>query len=324
MASGAILIGFALIWIIQPVYELSALLLVKFGQQQVYRSPVGLDATPIAAGGSQLSDDMVNTQVQMLQSRDVIEPVIKKISIARLYPDIVENQQSVNTPRSIAGLSHYIVEAQKYFSGLCQSIIPSYVTWSSGGSEMDRAVRRFTSDLSIQQARASLLIQVRYRNPNFTLARVALEDLIQEHRDVSAAIDGNEQVKFYASALVQTKQKLENAEIVLNRFRSEVGVVAFKEQQPMLLQQRQKVEEEHGSLTRLLAGVERRNAKLVQQLGTLPGSVTAYTETHSAYIRLELLGLSGILSLLVWSKRFSRAKQNAPRWVDVYRRHRSS
>jgi uncharacterized protein involved in exopolysaccharide biosynthesis len=278
----SVLLGLAATLLTQPVYESATLLLVRFGQQQVYRTPVGPDSNPIAPADSQLSDNMVNTQVQLLQSRDVIEPVIERIGIARLYPDIAGQQVSEIASPPTAGWLRILGSPARYVNKLYWSIAPPYLKWFSRGSEMDRAVRQFLTDLSIQQARASLLLQVTYRNPNPALAQLALTRLIEEHRRLSAAVDGGERARFYASALVQMQSKLSDAEARLNRFRSEVGVVAFKEQLSMLLQQRQKLEEQRGSLIASLAGVDRSNTKLLQQLKALPPNVVAYTETHTA------------------------------------------
>ena len=270
--------GLASILLIAPEYQSNALLMVRFGQQQVYRSPVGSDSALIAQGGSDGSVDMVNTQVQLLRSRDVIEPVIQQIGLARLYPDLVKEQPAGS---QLAGpASHGItVGWQKAFQ-FYRDVMPTYMT--TGDSAMERAVRRFESDLTVQQARASLLLQVSYRNRDPLLAREVLEKLIEMQRQVSATLDGNDQTKFYTVSIEQTRRSLLDAGDRLTQFRLQQGIIAYKEQLPILLQQRQGLQQDRERLDQALQGVEQRNLKLAKQLAALPANVTAFTDTQAS------------------------------------------
>src|SRR5262245_27126603 len=70
----------------QPLYEAESSLLVRIGREYIYRPEDGRTET---ARTPSLSE-MVNSEVEILSSRDLAEQVVREIGADRLYPELVE------------------------------------------------------------------------------------------------------------------------------------------------------------------------------------------------------------------------------------------
>ena len=84
-----------------PLYEAESSLMVRIGREYVYRPEVG--RTEIASRTPSLSE-MVNSEVEILSSRDLAEQVVRELGVERLYPDIHELQEDPGIEVEIAVL----------------------------------------------------------------------------------------------------------------------------------------------------------------------------------------------------------------------------
>ena len=79
-----LVIGYSLV--MTRSYQASARLLVKSGREFQVRSDPN---QPVAASPSVTKQEIVNSEIQILTSRDLVEAVINKIGADRLYPPSV-------------------------------------------------------------------------------------------------------------------------------------------------------------------------------------------------------------------------------------------
>src|ERR1700691_3466852 len=76
-----LVIGYS--YLLTPYYEATASLLVKTGREFQVRSDPN---APIASVPSTTKQEIVNSEIQILTSRDLVEAVVEKIGAAKLYP----------------------------------------------------------------------------------------------------------------------------------------------------------------------------------------------------------------------------------------------
>ena len=74
-------------FLMAPTYEAKSSLLVKFGREFIYRAEVG-DKAPMIAFNQ---EEAINSEINILTSRDLVERVIKTIKLENIYPDLVAN-----------------------------------------------------------------------------------------------------------------------------------------------------------------------------------------------------------------------------------------
>jgi uncharacterized protein involved in exopolysaccharide biosynthesis len=148
-----------------PYYEATTRLLVKSGREfQVQSDP----NRPVASVPQTTKQEIVNSEIQILTSRDLLEAVINQVGIDRLYP-------------GSAG-----------WFGL-----------GSDASALESAVRKFYADLKASPVELSDVIEVTYRNPDHALAVEALGTLIDLYQKKHAVMFSDPRYKFLEQ---QTKQ----------------------------------------------------------------------------------------------------------------------
>ena len=77
----ALVIGYS--YMLTPYYEATTRLLVKSGREFQTRSDPN---QPVVAVPSSTKQEIVNSEIQILTSRDLVEAVVNKIGAGRLYP----------------------------------------------------------------------------------------------------------------------------------------------------------------------------------------------------------------------------------------------
>lgn len=69
-----------------PIYESTAVLLIKFGREMISRPEVGDRETLVSRESA-----LINVEIQILRSESVIDGAIQALSVERLYPELFEN-----------------------------------------------------------------------------------------------------------------------------------------------------------------------------------------------------------------------------------------
>src|SRR5579864_5324187 len=127
-------------------YEASTRLLVKSGREFQVRSDPN---QPVASVPSATKQEIVNSEIQILTSRDLVEAVIRKIGPERLYPGSV-----------------------------------GWLAWlrstpaADDPAVMEQAIKNFYDNFKASPVELADVIEVTYRNPSHDLAVQALNTLV--------------------------------------------------------------------------------------------------------------------------------------------------
>ena len=65
-----------------PMYEATSLLLIKFGREYVYQDDVGGGAGVVPRG----RETLINSEIQILRSAEVVKGVVETMGVEALYP----------------------------------------------------------------------------------------------------------------------------------------------------------------------------------------------------------------------------------------------
>jgi uncharacterized protein involved in exopolysaccharide biosynthesis len=164
----AVFFGLALLVIgwsytLTPYYEASTRLLVKTGREFQVRSEPNQQVASVPSATKQ---EIVNSEIQILTSRDLIEAVINKIGADRLYPG-------------------------------------SGGWFASQGSKTEAAIKKFYDDFKAAPVELADVIEATYRNPNHDIAVQALSTLVDLYQKKHAEMFSDQRYKFLEE---QTKQ----------------------------------------------------------------------------------------------------------------------
>jgi uncharacterized protein involved in exopolysaccharide biosynthesis len=145
-----------------PMYKAESSLLVRIGREYIYRSEVGRTD---AARGPSLSE-MVNSEVEILSSRDLADQVVTEIGYQNLYPELVELEAD---PRIAA----------------------------------EKAVLKLRGAASIRPVLESSVIKVGFEHPVPVLAADVVNLLVERFTDKHLEVFGEERAGIVEAQLVQ-------------------------------------------------------------------------------------------------------------------------
>lgn len=253
--AACVLLAVAVTLVMKPVYQSDSVIVVKFGREFIYRSEVGEAANqPIPTSAS--TEELLNTLVQLLQSRDIARATLTAVGVERLYPDL---------------------------------LLPN------GQPDMTKALERFGRAFSARPLRSSNVVQLSFQNPDPALAESTLSTLIQIFRDRSLSIYANSQTEFFRQQNEQAQSRMVAAADKLADFRARYGALAYENGLPLLLQQWADFSALVARTDADLAAVTDRVTNLRKQAAATPAEVTAHVDKEPSRVvddaRTKLLNL---------------------------------
>jgi uncharacterized protein involved in exopolysaccharide biosynthesis len=160
-----------------PYYEASTRLLVKSGREFQVRSDPN---QPVASVPSTTKQETVNSEIQILTSRDLVEAVIRKIGPERLYPSAVG-----------------------WFGWLRSRAA------ADDPKVMEQAIKNFYDNFKAAPVELADVIDVTYRNPSHDLAVQALNTLVDLYQKKHAEMFSDPRYKFLEQQTRQYETQLD-------------------------------------------------------------------------------------------------------------------
>lgn len=211
-------------FVMTPVYEATATILVKIGRENVYTP-----TTPAAGGGSQVlfdssREERLNSAAEMIKGRNLIEKVIGDLGLKKIFPD------SDKKPLfALPSLS---------------TLLPSATTHAS--SPLEKATLDFAEQLEVETIKKSDLIEIRYQHEDPAVAAEVVNKLIDAFLEHHLRVyQQNREYNFFDDQVNLLKQRLEESERELEAFRQKNSISSLQEQRSLLLKQASELETEH-------------------------------------------------------------------------------
>jgi uncharacterized protein involved in exopolysaccharide biosynthesis len=180
-----------------PSFEAKSRLLVKFGREYVTIPEVG----GIPPFLSLKQEEVINSEIQILTSRELIENVIRTMKVETLYPDLAGNPPAKMSP-------------------------------------LDAAILKFINGLAVEGIKKSNVIEVSFRHENPRTAADAVNLLVSLFKEKHLQVFSNPQFSFLERQFAIYESKLRESGDRLERFKNAYGVHAFDEQRSLLIRQR--------------------------------------------------------------------------------------
>jgi len=183
-----------------PYYQASARLLVKSGREFQVRSDPN---QPVASVPSVTKQEVVNSEIQILTSRDLLEAVINKVGPDRLYP----------------GSSGWF--------GL-----------GSNQSATEAALRHFEQDFRAAPVELTDVIEIGYRNADRTLSIETLNTLIDLYQKKHAEMFADPRYKFLEQQTKQYEEQLDAVTQKITQIKTSEGLFDVEAQRAKLIDDR--------------------------------------------------------------------------------------
>jgi uncharacterized protein involved in exopolysaccharide biosynthesis len=183
---------------IAPAYKSEALLLVKFNS----RAPMA-DTVAGAAIQAQSTErrEVMNSQAQILRSRDLLREVVAAVGVARLYPKLADD------PPEDADIE-------------------------------DAAAERLAKDLDIEPTKETNVMQVSLLNRDAATAAAALGTLVERFQARQSDVFLNPQSTFLRDQLDEARRQLSKSQAAVEEFKAGSGISSLEEERTLLLRLR--------------------------------------------------------------------------------------
>ncbi|MFZ1746075.1 MAG: Wzz/FepE/Etk N-terminal domain-containing protein, partial [Nitrospirales bacterium] len=184
-----------------PIYRAESSLMVKIGREHMYNAEVG-DHSPKMAFDLQA---VVEPEIKILTSRDLIKKVVETIGVKNLYPEILEMDKLTISPLEVA---------LTYFPG----------------------------NLSVDRPGKSNVIVVGFEHQNPQVAAQVVNLLSEFLKEKHLAIFSNPQTSFLEEQVQTLRKNLEQSETALQEFKRENGISSILDQRNLFFNQRQTID----------------------------------------------------------------------------------
>jgi uncharacterized protein involved in exopolysaccharide biosynthesis len=248
-----------------PRYLAEAEILLQSGREyQIV--PNARETLPVAPYTTK--QEIINSEIEILRSRDLIESVIKTVGLGHLYPDIVRGGDSETAQMNTA---------------------------------VDRFLRTFASDA----VTLSNVIQIKYWHPNRDIAIDTLRQLINVYQQKHVDVFGDKQSQFLGTQTSNYEKQLEQVTQQITDLKTSQQLSDIVYEREQLIQDRSDVEAKLRDLKSQAISAHRQIDYYTSTLKSMPEMILANQNSADAVetAKSKLLDLRN--QLLQLQQRFS-------------------
>ena len=197
MVSLSVLIGLVLCFLLPPVYEARSTVLIKVGREYVSNAEPGNSRALLSLE----QQEVLNSEIQILSNRELIEKVVTLLDVKTLYPELAKKSTSKISPREAS-----ILQVEKH--------------------------------LSVSGVKKSSVIEVSFQHEDPKVAAKVVNLLIELFREKHLKVFSDPQSSFLEKQLQIYRTKLGESEQSMQSFKQKNQVYSLDEQRSLLLKQR--------------------------------------------------------------------------------------
>ncbi len=233
-----------------PVYESSSALLIRFGRQFIYRSEAGRGLDDIQ---NRSRAAVVNAEIDILKSDDLLQEVIGDVGLARIYPDLARREGPQGTTAALGRMAEaYRVRGMDESNTLRVSF--EHTSPEVAAAVVNAAVARFT----------------------------------EKHLE---AFGNPKMVSFYEEKVALFRGKLADVGERIRDYQLANATVDLGEQRSLLLQQLTRLDSEIGETEVRMSGVTTKVKALEQEMAAQGERSALYEESEMNTVEEQLLQL---------------------------------
>jgi len=221
-----------------PKYKSTAELLVRFGNAQDQTTRPG-GVTPEIAAQQQERKEIVNSQVALLSSRDLLADVLHTVGIARLYPNL-----TADSPQQLE----------------------------------EKAIQALSRDLGAEGGKDSDVIDLSLLNADPAVAAQTLQVVIDKFQKREASVYQSQQLPFLQDQLEQARAALTKSRNAVEAFKTDSGISSLDEERSLVLRERSEIREKLVQEISTEQEAEQRYQRIEEALKKLPYEITLANE----------------------------------------------
>ncbi|HTP66823.1 MAG TPA: GumC family protein [Geobacteraceae bacterium] len=231
----------------RPVYQAKSSILIKYGREYLYHPEVGTTPQPVMTLNQ---EEVLNSEIQILTSRDLLKKVVATLGPENIYPDLVKDPPKGVTP-------------------------------------LDLATAVFAKKLKVEGVKKSSVIEITFRHSNPQMAAKAVNLLVDMYKEKHLQVFSNPHSSFLEGQVATLRQKLSDTEDRMQSFKQKNQVYSLDEQRTMLLRQRTELETEMMSTRDSISELQKKVVSYKAQTKEMLQNKNLYTQTERDKIIVE-------------------------------------
>lgn len=250
----------AVSFFLPPIYEAKSSVLVKFGREYLYRPEVG-EKNPVISYGQTNQEEILNSEIEIIASRDLMGKVIDAVGLENLYPSL------------------------------------SHKSFPPGITRRDAAIVHFGKMLSVEGVKKSNVMKVSFRHEDPRLAARVVNLLVDFFKEKHLQVYSDPQSSFLDKQLTEYRRRLEESENSLQTFKQTQSVYSLDEQRRLMLDQRMRLDNTYKETQNIVRALKEKLRSLRMQIKALSEDGNTFapseqgniiTETKAKLLQLQL------------------------------------
>ncbi len=259
-------LALALAAVMESKYAAHASLLALMGTEYTYRPLAGQPAT---SNGALEREEVLRTEIEILESDDLHRALIRRIGLRRLYPDYLEPPGLVASAiKLVLGLSSRLADAVTGEAREKASLDP-----------VELALIEFDASFSAVAVKSGNSIELNFTHADPGLAAEALNTLTALYLDMRKTVFSDQQSALVEAQVGKLRDALTAADARLAEFRMARGASAFQTRRDIVLHAQGDGEKEQQDAVSAVGQGEARVAALQGQLAHLAPDIQSGEDT---------------------------------------------
>jgi uncharacterized protein involved in exopolysaccharide biosynthesis len=224
--------------LIPKVYEAKSSLMIKAGREYSYRPEVGELRQELRVS----SEEIINSEVQILTSKDLVEKAISNIGVENIYPELVETPPEKITP-------------------------------------LEAAVLKLREQVSVRGIKNSKVIEISFQHGDPEIAARFVNQLVELFKEKHLQVFSNPKSSFIEEQLTVYSQRLTESQSKLVTFKQKYPDFSLDEQRTLLVQQSIDMEISLETTQNRIKELQQKVLSLDNQMRVLSQNARQYTNT---------------------------------------------
>jgi uncharacterized protein involved in exopolysaccharide biosynthesis len=215
-----------------PLYRSEAAVVIKFANDNRNEMP----GAAISAASTE-HREIINTNVRLLNSVELLDNLLKEIGIARLYPNLAAAAAAAGPAPSDRLFNSDLLDNLLEETGIASF----YRKLAAAAAEhrpplFEQARRQLVRDLSVTADRESDVIELALDNPDARVAATTLAELIRLFKERQTRLYRDTQSWLMREQVDEARRRLHKSQADLDRFLSKFGISSLDDERYALLQ----------------------------------------------------------------------------------------
>jgi polysaccharide biosynthesis protein PslE len=227
-------ISVAMLFVLTPVYRAETALVIKTGHEYIAAS----QGQSSALGPSSTLQEEVNTEIQIMTSRGVMEKVANKIGLANIYPDMSANM------------------------------------FGPGGTN-DAAIDRLIRSLDVEPVKLSNVLSVTFDSEDPKIATRVLSEIVDAYQAAHLEVYAGNRARVYKEGIQRGIEELDQLEHDRSKIKVDNQVYDIALQRASLIAQRSDAESHLQDAQTRMVTLQKRLSSLRSSRGGIKNDVTS-------------------------------------------------